>query len=188
MPSQPSRLTKGEEIVKLPSGVLLTDLAMHGDSRGVFTEAFRMEWSTGIQPVQWNVVSSRSGVLRGVHVHPSHDDYLIVISGTATVGLRDLRRGTDTTGLAATVDLSGDNLRAITIPHGVAHGFLFHESSTHLYAVSRYWDTSDELACFWGDEELGIDWPVEPSLVSERDASAQSLKSLLNEIEQYQPF
>ena len=90
--------------------------------------------------------------------------------------------------MATTVELSGDNLRAITIPHGVAHGFLFHEPSTHIYAVSHYWDTADELACFWGDGELGIEWPFEPTLVSERDGSAQTLKSLLSEIEQYQPF
>ncbi len=174
--------------MKLPSGVVLTDLAMHEDPRGVFTEIFRIEWSTGVQPVQWNMVSSEAGVLRGVHVHPTHDDYLIVTSGHATVGLRDLRQGSDTYGLATTVDVSGDALRAISIPHGVAHGFLFHEPSRHIYAVSHYWDTADELACFWGDEELGIDWPFEPTLVSERDASAQSLEDLLNEIEPHQPF
>lgn len=178
----------GGKIVKLPRGVVLTDLAMHLDPRGVFTEIFRREWSTGVQPLQWNVVTSGSGVLRGVHVHPRHDDYLVVVSGHATVGLRDLRLGSDTYGLATTADLFANDLRAITIPHGVAHGFLFHEPSTHIYAVSRYWDTADELACFWGDEALGIDWPFEPRMVSERDASAQSLENLLSEIEPHQPF
>ena len=180
--------TRGRTIVNLPSGVILTDLAMHRDQRGMFTEVYRAEWNTGAQPVQWNMVSSESGVLRGVHVHPRHDDYLIVASGRATVGLRDIRRSADTYGVATTVALAGDELRAITIPHGVAHGFLFHQASTHLYAVSHYWDTVDELACFWGDGELGIEWPFQPTLVSERDGSAQTLKSLLNEIEQYQPF
>jgi dTDP-4-dehydrorhamnose 3,5-epimerase-like enzyme len=58
----------------------------------------------------------------------------------------------------------------------------------HLYAVSRYWDTADELACFWGDAGLAIEWPFEPSLVSERDAAAPSLAELLTEIEPHQPF
>lgn len=172
----------------LPSGVVLDDLAMHADQRGVFTEVFRTEWSVAVRPVQWNVVGSRSGVLRGVHVHPRHDDYLVVVSGRATVGLRDLRRSSDTEGLSSTVDLSADALRAITIPHGVAHGFLFHEPSTHLYAVSHYWDIDDELGCFWGDEDLAIDWPFEPTLVSERDATAQSLQDLVSQIEPHQPF
>ena len=67
-----------------------------------------------------------------------------------------LEKGVDRGALAATAELSDDELRAITIPHGVAHGFLFHEPSIHLYAVSRYWDTADELACFWGDAGLAI--------------------------------
>jgi dTDP-4-dehydrorhamnose 3,5-epimerase len=132
-------------IVQLPAGVVLTNLAMHPDERGVFTEVFRNQWDTGVDPVQWNVVSSNNGVLCGVHLHPSHDDYLLILWGRATVGLQDLRRSSDTYGLAATAELSDDELRAIAIPHG----FLLHESSIHLYAVSHYWDTADELACFW---------------------------------------
>lgn len=174
--------------VDLPQGVVLTRLTVHPDPRGAFTEIFRMEWPTGVEPLQWNVVSSGGGVLRGVHVHPKHDDYLLVVSGRATVGLRDLRRASPTHGVAATIELSGDVLQAISIPHGVAHGFLFHEPSMHIYAVSRYWDTSDELACHWGDEALGISWPFPPTLLSERDASAQPLRSLLSEIEPHQPF
>jgi dTDP-4-dehydrorhamnose 3,5-epimerase len=182
-----SELIRGK-VVQLPEGVVLTDLTMHPDERGVFTEVFRKQWDSGVDPVQWNVVSSNKGVLRGVHVHPRHDDYLVILSGRATVGLHDLRRSSDTHGLAATAELSGDELRAISIPHGVAHGFLFHEPSMHLYAVSHYWDTADEVACHWDDEGLRIDWPFEPSLVSERDAAAPSLADLLNEIESHQPF
>jgi dTDP-4-dehydrorhamnose 3,5-epimerase len=161
---------------------------MHADERGVFTEIFRQDWNTGVGPVQWNAVSSASGVLRGVHVHPRHDDYLVVVSGWATIGLKDLRRGSDTFGLATTIEASGKALRGITIPHGVAHGFLFHEPSIHIYAVSHYWDTTDELACFWGDDDLGIEWPVEPVHLSERDAAAPALTQLIDEIEIYQPF
>lgn len=173
---------------KLPQGVVLTELTMHPDARGAFTEVYRREWDTGVAPLQWNVVVSRAGVLRGVHVHPIHDDYLLIASGRATVGLRDLRRSSETNGMSATLELSGDAPRAITIPHGVAHGFLFHEPSTHIYAVSQYWDTDDELACFWGDEELGIEWPFHPKLFSERDGAAPRLSQLLSEIEPYQPF
>jgi len=173
---------------QLPQGVVVTELAMHPDSRGVFTEVFRVEWDTGVSPVQWNVVRSEAGVMRGVHVHPTHDDYLLIVSGQATVGLRDLRRGSDTHGTVATVDLSSDDLRAISIPHGVAHGFLFHTPSMHIYAVSHYWDNADELACFWGDEDLEIEWPFHPKLVSERDAATPPLAQLLTEIEPYQPF
>ncbi len=67
----------------LPEGVVLTALTPHADDRGVFTELFRECWPTAIRPIQWNVVSSKAGVLRGVHVHVRHDDYLTVASGAA---------------------------------------------------------------------------------------------------------
>lgn len=162
----------------LPEGVSVVELRGHPDDRGRFTEVFRREWDLGVDPVQWNVVRSEAGVLRGVHVHPRHDDYLTVLAGRATVGLRDLRPGSPTADRAATVELNGERPAAIVIPHGVAHGFYFHEPSLHAYAVSHYWDPDDELACRWDDPEVGIEWPEPPRLVSERDASAPPLAEL----------
>jgi dTDP-4-dehydrorhamnose 3,5-epimerase len=172
----------------LPDGVALRALEMHRDPRGSFTEVFRDEWDAGVTPVQWNAVRSVAGTLRGVHVHIHHDDYLIVLGGHASVGLRDLRRDSPTEGLSALVDLAEEELSALVIPHGVAHGFYFHRPSLHLYAVSRYWDVGDELACHWADPELEIDWPAEPTLLSERDATAPPLAELLEQLEPAQPF
>jgi len=155
---------------------------MHGDDRGVFTEIFRREWDLGIDPVQWNLVHSQAGVLRGVHVHPRHDDYLLVSRGRVSVGLRDLRPGSPTEGLPALVELNADDLTGIFIPHGVAHGFYFHEPSTHLYAVSHYWDDDDEKGCLWSDPALEIPWPVTSAQVSRRDGAAQPLSDLLAEL------
>jgi dTDP-4-dehydrorhamnose 3,5-epimerase len=169
-------------------GVSVIELTMYPDDRGVFTEVFRESWGVNVSPVQWNVVRSNRGVFRGVHVHPRHDDYLIVVSGHATVGLRDLRRGSPTEGRVTLAELDGNALASIVIPHGVAHGFLFHEPSIHVYAVSLYWDPDDELACLWSDPALGIGWPFEPTSLSPRDASAQGFNQLLAEIEPLQPI
>src|SRR3989304_9839168 len=80
-------------MISLPAGVRLLPLQMNRDDRGVFTEVFRRSWDTGIEPVQWNFVRSQAGVLRGGHVHVRPVDYLIVLEGRASIGLRDLRRG-----------------------------------------------------------------------------------------------
>ena len=130
---------------RLPDGVLVRRLLVHPDSRGNLAEMFREEWPGGIDAVQWNVVRSAPGVLRGVHVHPRHDDYLVVIEGHASIGLRDLRRDSPTANLATLVELSGDDPAAITIPAGVAHGFYFRSPSLHVYATTHYWDPADEL-------------------------------------------
>src|SRR3954452_9738350 len=80
-------------VATLPTGTMLQPLEAHADERGVFTERYRREWGLGAEPVQWNAVWSEAGVLRGVHVHLRHDDYLTVPVGRASVGLRDLRHG-----------------------------------------------------------------------------------------------
>ena len=92
---------------------------MHHDARGVFTEIFRTSWEVGLTPVQWNAVTSAAGVLRGVHVHIKHADYLLIVRGRASIGLRDLRRGSPTEGSAALIEMSGATLTALTIPPGI---------------------------------------------------------------------
>lgn len=173
---------------RLPDGVAVRPLTMHADHRGVFTEIHRREWDTAIDPIQWNVVRSEAGVLRGVHVHPRHTDYLLVIEGRATIGLRDLRSGSPSEGRSATIEVDGDRWMGLTIPPGVAHGFLFHERSLHVYSVSHYWDLADELGCHWADPALEIDWPFQPTLLSERDAAASSLGALTDELAPLQPI
>ena len=166
----------------LPHDLRLSPLKPHRDDRGSFLELFREEWETGVRPVQWNVVDSEQGVLRGVHVHRRHDDYLTVVRGSAVVGLRDLRDDSPTSGAAARVEVDGGDPCAISIPHGVAHGFYFTSPSTHVYAVSHYWDMADELGCRWDDPGLEIPWPQEEAQVSARDAGLPSLEVLLGEL------
>jgi dTDP-4-dehydrorhamnose 3,5-epimerase len=174
--------------VRLPAGVRIVPLAPHGDDRGVLVEVFRAEWATGIKPVQWNAVRSEPGVLRGVHVHPVHDDYLVLVVGRATIGLRDLRRGSPTEGLVSKIPMSAAEPTALVVPHGVAHGFLFHEPSIHIYAVTHYWNPADELACRWDDSELGIAWPAKPTLLAERDAAAGTFRQLVDALGPFQPI
>jgi dTDP-4-dehydrorhamnose 3,5-epimerase len=171
-----------EVVGSLPAGLLLRPLEPHGDDRGTFIELFRREWDTAVEPIQWNAVHSEARVLRGVHVHPRHDDYLTVVRGQAVVGLRDLREGSETAGATACVELSGDRPCAITIPHGVAHGFYFTQPSTHVYAVSHYWDLADELGCRWDDPTLEIPWPQEDAHISPRDEALPSHGVLLGQL------
>src|SRR5438034_2304054 len=146
--------------------------------RGVFTELYRSSWEPGVEPVQWNAVRSEANVLRGVHVHRRHTDYLTVVSGSATIGLHDLRPGSPTEGVGMTVRLKPGEPAALVIPVGVAHGFYFHEPSIHVYAVSHEFDPADELGCRWDDPALEIDWPCSDPVLSERDRNLGSLSEL----------
>jgi dTDP-4-dehydrorhamnose 3,5-epimerase len=162
----------------LPSGVELHTLEPHADARGVFTELFRDSWGVGASPAQWNAVRTEQNVLRGVHVHWRHSDYLTLVAGRASVGLHDVREGSETEGAGAIVELGADEPAALVIPTGVAHGFFFHEPSIHVYAVSHEFDPTDELGCRWDDPGLAIEWPCSEPMLSERDRALGTLGEL----------
>ena len=168
----------------LPDGVECRALTAHVDARGQFTEIFREEWRLMRPAVQWNMVRSRPGVLRGVHVHRRHADCLLLVEGRATIGLRDLRSTSNTPGAVALVALDAAEPAILVIPAGVAHGFLFHAPSLHIFAVTEYWDPADELGCHWADPELGISWPIGGMelTVSPRDAALPPLRDLMKAV------
>jgi dTDP-4-dehydrorhamnose 3,5-epimerase len=161
----------------LPAGVARVAIAAHVDERGSLRELFRASWGTGVDPVQWNLGRSAAGVLRGVHCHLHHADYLMVLDGSLLLGLHDLRPGSATEGASALVTLEPTEV-AVIIPPGVAHGFYFPKPTTHLYAVDREFDPADELGCNWRDPELGIEWPCDAPILSARDAAAPPLNVL----------
>ena len=166
----------------LPCGVILKKLKKLKDDRGSLMEIFRTEWSYGIEPVQWNFVKSAAQVLRGVHLHLVHSDYLVLLEGSITIGLADLRKHSPTAGRSAIVPLDEGSENAIVIPPGVAHGFYFPDQSYHVYGVSHTWDLADELGCQWNDPGLKLDWQCTTPILSERDASLPSLDQLLKEL------
>ncbi|MEJ6785410.1 dTDP-4-dehydrorhamnose 3,5-epimerase family protein [Aminobacter sp. Piv2-1] len=158
--------------MRLPEGCVVRDLATHMDDRGDLTEIFRLEWGTGIEPVQWNFVRSEANVLRGVHVHVVHSDYLVCMEGSMVLALVDIRPESPTHGLSTTVVLKGERLQAALVPPGVAHGFHFPDRSSLCYSVSHYWNLVDEIGCRWDDPALGLDWRVVDPKLSPRDTNA----------------
>jgi dTDP-4-dehydrorhamnose 3,5-epimerase len=170
--------------LELPAGVRIQSLTPHADSRGVFMELFRSEWATEIAPIQWNAVRSEANVMRGVHVHTRHADYLTVVAGTMLLGLYDLRRDSPTSGMSAMITLGDDSPDAVTIPPGVCHGFYFPVPAVTIYAVSHYWDETDELGCRFDDPQLGLSWPMATPILSDRDRDAGSVDEMRATFEQ----
>jgi dTDP-4-dehydrorhamnose 3,5-epimerase len=159
----------------------IIDLASHGDSRGAFTEIFRAEWPLAFNPVQWNYVRSGRQVLRGVHVHVRHRDYLTLVDGRMLLYLHDIRPWSDTVGRTCQLDLVGDRLQAVAIPPGVAHGFFFSAPSAHIYSVSEYWSPDDDLGCRWDSDGLDMRITVPSPLLSRRDREAGSFAAMVRE-------
>lgn len=166
---------------QLPSGVAIRSLSMHADDRGVLAELYREEWAIGDRPIQWNAVRSGANVMRGMHVHVGHADYLAVIEGYMILGLHDIRRDSSTRGLSAFVDLRAGDMHAAYIPQGVVHGFFFPAPTIYVYGLSDYWTDEDEIGCLWNAPELNLPWPATQPILSARDASPTSYARMVED-------
>jgi dTDP-4-dehydrorhamnose 3,5-epimerase len=152
-------------------GVTLRPLEPQRDERGALVELCRHVWVEPEVPVQWNLVANHAQVVRGVHWHELHTDFIAPVFGAVHAVLVDLRPGSPTELVSQIIELDADAPALLTIPAGVGHGFYSERASGVLYAVTRYWDPADEFGVRWNDPALGIPWPAgaDSATVSVRD-------------------
>ncbi len=150
--------------------VTIRALAVNGDFRGSLYEIHRDEWRLAPRPVQWDLVTSKTGALRGVQFHCLRWDYVIVLEGRATIGLKDIRPDKQSFGRSQLIEVNGQQPVVVTIPPGVAHGIFASSAMRHLYGLTVPWDGSDEdLGCRYDDPALAMRWPSEAPFVLPRD-------------------
>jgi len=155
------------------AGIVIRDLVTHGDSRGALYELYRGGWTASPPFEQWNVVRSDPHVLRGVHVHPNNCDYLHVLDGNLLLGVHDLRPENPGDRLSGFIEITGNAPRTVYVPNGVCHGFYFNTPTTYVYGLSHGWSMEEELGCHFTDPGLGLDWPVQDPILSDRDTAPQ---------------
>ena len=168
------------------AGSVLVPLTVHEDGRGHFAEMFRRSWLPGMREVlQANLSLSRPNVLRGLHFHRKQADYWTILSGTAFIGLYDLRRESPTGEKKAEIEIAADERRCLFIPKGVAHGFYTAGGILLQYLVDEYYTGEDEFGVAWDDAEMGIDWPSRDPILSDRDRSNPGLADVLADAPAY---
>jgi dTDP-4-dehydrorhamnose 3,5-epimerase len=173
------------ERLEIPDLVLITP-RRHGDSRGFFSETFRVD-SFAMQGLQLNFVqdnhvySTQKGVLRGLHFQtpPRAQGKLVRCTRGSIfdVGV-DIRAGSPTYGRHAGAVLSAENWRQLWIPPGFAHGYLTLEDDCEvIYKVTDYYAPECDKGIAWNDPALGIDWPLPERIIilSEKDRRQPSL-------------
>jgi len=160
------------EIVKsaLPD-VLMIMPKVFSDNRGFFLEIFNRQTlcSVGInyEFVQDNLSSSKKGVIRGLHYQIQYPQgkLVTVLRGEVFDVAVDLRRSSPYFGKHVTCKLSENDHKFLWIPPGFAHGFLvLSETAEFFYKVTNYYHPASERTLLWNDENLGIDWPIEPTM------------------------
>jgi dTDP-4-dehydrorhamnose 3,5-epimerase len=166
-------------------GVLLVEPTVFGDARGFFMESYsaRRYAGAGIPApfVQDNLSLSTRGVLRGLHFqHPHGQGKLVhVLLGEVFDVAVDVRLGSPTFGKWVGEYLSSENKRQLYIPPGFAHGFLVtSDEALFAYKCTEYYDPAVERTIRWDDPRIGIAWPTESPILSDKDRGASLLGAL----------
>lgn len=159
-------------------GAYVIDLEKRSDERGFFARVFceREFAAQGLSThfVQVNdSLARRRGTLRGLHYQlGAHAETKVVrcLRGSLLDVIIDLREGSPSFGQHVAVTLSGENRRLFYVPKGFAHGFLTLEDDTEaLYFVDAFYDAAAERGVRWNDPRFGIEWPFEPTVMSDKD-------------------
>jgi dTDP-4-dehydrorhamnose 3,5-epimerase len=169
-------------------GAFVIDLELKGDSRGFFARAFcqREFEENGLEPViaQANLAfNRRKGTLRGMHFQfpPAAETKLVRCTRGAILDIIvDLRPESRTYLDHVAVELSADNHRGLYVPGRFAHGYQVLEDATETsYQVGEFYAPDHEGGLRYDDPDLGLNWPLPVSEISEKDGSWR----LLSEVE-----
>jgi dTDP-4-dehydrorhamnose 3,5-epimerase len=166
-------------------GLLLIEPKVFGDARGFFLETWnqRRYEDAGVSGrfVQDNISFSRRGILRGLHFqNPRAQGKLLqVLQGEVFDVAVDLRRSSAHFGRWHGVHLSAENKRQFYVPPGFAHGFaVLSETVLFHYKCTESYSPSDEVVLRWNDPAVGIEWPLQDPLLSDRDAKGLLLADI----------
>jgi dTDP-4-dehydrorhamnose 3,5-epimerase len=158
--------------------------AQHSDPRGTFLEWYRFDRlaeAVGhpLDLAQANLSTSARGVVRGIHyadVPPGQAKYVTCVAGAVLDVVVDIRVGSPTFGQWEAVRLDDEDRRAVYLAEGLGHGFCaVTETATVTYLCSTTYRPGHEHGIDPLDPALGISWPVDVPVLSDKDAAAPSL-------------
>ena len=173
-------------------GPVLIEPRVFGDERGFFAETYRAsaladEHGIGEPFVQDNHSRSSKGVVRGMHFAIGAGVSKLVRCGRGSIldVVVDLRVGSPTYGEWEGVELSDENMRALYVPVGFAHGFcVLSEIADVLYKQSGYYAAETERGFSSADPDVAIAWPLPAAelIPSARDTEAPRLSEIEGEL------
>ena len=166
-------------------GVLVVEPAVFGDHRGFFMESWsRREFER--EGLYYDFVqdnhssSSVKGTLRGIHFQrgdKAQAKLVRCVKGAVLDVAVDLRPASPTYKKWVAVELSAENKKQLLIPRGFGHGFVtLTDDVEFLYKADNYYAPEADGGIRWNDPEIGVDWGVEPPILSQKDENAPLLK------------
>jgi dTDP-4-dehydrorhamnose 3,5-epimerase len=162
--------------------LMLVEHQRFGDARGFFVESYRernfLEFNIP-RFVQDNHSRSTRGILRGLHyqIEPAGVGKLVrcMRGRIFDVGV-DIRKGSPNYGGWAAIELSEENNLMLYVPPGFAHGFcVLSDEADVFYKMTGYYSQEHDRGILWNDPDIGIQWPIDAPILSEKDRKAPRL-------------
>ena len=160
------------------AGVHVVDAEVHRDERGEFWRSYcRLELAgagVAFDVHQSNVSVNRSmHTLRGFHFQrpPSVEQKILtVITGSAHVVIVDVRTASPTFTQHESFRFGIGDRSSLHVPDGCATGFLTLVEDTIVhYQMSDYFQPENYTGFRYDDPAIGVEWPYEPAVMSDRD-------------------
>lgn len=160
------------------AGAWIVEPEPRSDERGAFARLWcRDDFAArGLSAdfVQCNASYNVSaGTLRGLHYQsaPFGEAKLVsCVKGRVFDVLVDMRPKSSTYRRWFGAELDPIDRRMLYVPEECAHGYLTLEAGSEvIYPVTMKYHPESELGLRWDDPAIGIQWPVRPSVVSDKD-------------------
>ena len=160
--------------------VAIIDLELREDDRGFFARTFDVAEfeAAGLNPAveQCNAsFNHKAGTLRGMHYQLAYAPEVKLVRctrGAIVDKIVDMRPESPTYLEHVSVELTAENRRALYVPAMFAHGYQTLEDNTEvIYQVTGKYTPDAERGQRWNDPALKLDWPLEVSTISTKDAS-----------------
>jgi len=168
-------------------GVVTIEPDVYRDARGFFLETFHAgKYSAAGIPatfLQDNHSSSVRNTVRGLHLQlrEPQGKLVRVVEGEIWDVAVDVRRGSPTFGRWTAEILSADNFKQLYVPPGCAHGFcVLSDVAQVQYKCTQLYNPAGEVGVAFDDPELGIPWPVDQPILSDRDRRHSTLRTAIH--------
>mgnify|MGYP001294961988 FL=1 len=167
-------------------GVYIIEIEKLEDERGFFARTWDKEFfkSNGLNTdlVQCNIsFNKKKGTVRGLHYQiPPYEEAKLVrcTHGKVFEVMIDLRKNSKTFLQWDSVELDSKDYKMLFVPEGFALGLQTLEDNTEVhYQMSQSYNPKYSKGIIWNDKTLKIDWPLNPSVISENDANLKTLQN-----------
>lgn len=183
------------------NGLLIIKRPFNNDDRGAFQEDFRVpdiEKIIGRKIIlqQGQHSFTKPGVVRGIHSEPQ-DKIITPFFGRIVSVIVDLRPKSDTFKQWIMIDFDliepAPEMTSLFVPEGMGNSFCAYRKegdpipgiALYRYSVNQIYNPKfSGVGVRFDDSELGIPWPVDNPIVSDRDKNMPTLKEFVVQFRQ----